>query len=156
MIIFGLNRATKGCRTRRLRRRRVHRTAADFDHLRWSPNFNTSTITTSPTFFITGTRSKSDRKGSKTTSKPGGDRRKKLLVPPPSGDGFDRERWRWVRLAWGFQIPIGIPANLAGIEKTQINSHPVAVAAYRAGFPEIPAMPCRGTGRNGKRGRRGR
>jgi hypothetical protein len=55
--------------TRRPRRRRVHRTRSDSDHLRWSPNFYTSIITTCTTFFITGTKSKDGRKWPEITPK---------------------------------------------------------------------------------------
>jgi hypothetical protein len=42
---------------------------SDSDHLRWSPNFNTNTITTCTTFFITGTKSKDGRKWPEITPK---------------------------------------------------------------------------------------
>ena len=142
-----------GRRTRR-RRRRVHRTAANSDHLRWSPNFSTSTITTSPTFFITGTRSKSDRKGSKTTSKADVGRRIHVAVPAPSGHGFGRGRWRWVTGMVGFQIHGGSPASLAGNGKPKPIEFLAVAATYRARFRAIPTTVRRDAGRDRKRGRR--
>ena len=50
-------------------RRRVHRTLAVSDHLRWSPNFYTTTSTSPEPFFKTRPKSNSGRKGPEISPK---------------------------------------------------------------------------------------